>query len=204
MPENRKADIRTDPRSPFVVNVREFGHQPGVERRYRRSVSAPADLGLELIGVPVGEPLELDLRLEAVREGVYLSGTAYGRLKGQCGRCLDPFESELSVQLRELFAFPDSLTVETTDEDETSRLTDDLVDVEPVLRDAVVLALPTNPVCQPDCEGLCAGCGARWEDLADDHTHEQLDPRWEALRGLAGQPAESTEQRPTEQRTEQN
>ena len=66
---------------------------------------------------------------------------------------------------------------------ELPELEGDLIDLEPVLRDAVVLALPLRPLCRDDCPGLCAECGAR---LADDpdHGHETVDPRWAALQGL--------------------
>ena len=70
------------------------------------------------------------------------------------------------------------------DDTGTSRLEGDLVDLEPLLRDAVVLSLPFQPLCREDCPGLCTECGAR---LADDpgHQHEDaIDPRWAALRGL--------------------
>ena len=72
-----------------------------------------------------------------------------------------------------------------TDEDEdVSKLEDDLLDLEPLLRDAVVLALPFQPVCRPDCPGLCPQCGARLAD-EPDHQHEQaIDPRWAGLEGL--------------------
>jgi uncharacterized protein len=69
-------------------------------------------------------------------------------------------------------------------DDETSMLEDDLLDLEPLLRDAVVLALPFTPLCEDDCPGLCTECGAR---LADDpdHTHEApIDPRWAGLTAL--------------------
>ena len=69
---------------------------------------------------------------------------------------------------------------------------DDLVDLEPALRDTVVPALPFQPLCRPDCPGLCSECGAR---LADDpdHSHETLDPRWNALSGLLGSNDETKE-----------
>jgi uncharacterized protein len=60
----------------------------------------------------------------------------------------------------------------------------DFVDLEPVLRDTVVLSLPVNPVCDEDCEGLCAGCGAKFAELPDDHAHDAPDPRWAALASL--------------------
>jgi uncharacterized protein len=146
-----------------------------------RSVPAPADLGLELIGVPRGAELDLRLRLESVSEGVLVSGTVSAPLRGECGRCLRPISDTIDVEIQELFAYEHSTTDETTDEDEVGRLQGDLIDLEPVLRDAVVLALPTNPVCREDCPGLCPDCGVPLDELPTGHGHEQLDPRWAAL-----------------------
>jgi uncharacterized protein len=145
---------------------------------------APGDLGVELIGVPAGAQVDLDLRLESVVEGVLVSGTATVPLTGECGRCLEPVSDTLTVDLQELYAYPDSSTDETGEDDEVSRMEGDLLDLEPVLRDAVVLALPLTPLCEQDCAGLCAECGERLDDLPEDHAHDAPDPRWAALQGL--------------------
>jgi uncharacterized protein len=154
-------------------------------RALRRVVRAPADLGLELIKVPEGSDLDLDLRLESVSEGVLVSGSVRGSVEGECGRCLRPISDSIDVSIQELYAYAHSTTDETTDEDEVGRMQGDLIDLEPVLRDAVVLALPTNPLCRDDCPGLCPECGAHRDELPADHSHELADPRWAALRNLS-------------------
>ena len=173
---------RLDPRAPLVIDTRELGRRPGSMRSVSRVGPAPAGLGDEVIGVRAGADLELDLRLEAVMEGVLVSGTARATAAGECVRCLDPIEQQLEVDVQELFAYPESSSADA-DEDEVHHLEGDLLDLEPVVRDAVVLALPLQPVCEDDCPGLCVDCGAR---LADDpgHGHESVDPRWAALSGL--------------------
>jgi uncharacterized protein len=185
MPEKttptQHASRHADPRSPFVIDVREVGRRAGAMRTYRRSLPAPAGLGLDLIGVPQGAPLDVDLRVESVTEGVLLSGTATGPLTGDCGRCLEPVSDELVVDFRELFAYPDSTTDATTEQDEVHRLDGDYLDAEPVVRDAIVLGLPFTPLCRPDCAGLCPTCGQRLDELPDGHAHDVLDPRWAAL-----------------------
>lgn len=148
-----------------------------------RTDPAPADLGIEVIGVPEGSPVELGLRLEAVMEGVLVTGKATVHVSGECARCLSPIEDTTTVDVQELFVYSHVATDEDEDQ-ETSRLVEDLLDLEPVVRDAVVLALPFSPVCTDDCGGLCPECGAR---LSDDpgHAHETpIDPRWEALQSL--------------------
>lgn len=153
-------------------------------RPVSRSVPAPAHLGNDVLGVPVGTPLELDLRLESVVEGVLVSGTVSGTASGECVRCLDPVTVPVVVDLQELFAHAGHEVEEDDDTEPLPEMDGDLADLEPVVRDAVVLALPLQPLCQDDCPGLCPQCGAR---LADDpeHGHDVVDARWEALRGLA-------------------
>ncbi|WP_088317956.1 DUF177 domain-containing protein [Kineosporia sp. R_H_3] len=179
--------IRLDPRSPTVLDTREIGRRPGTMRRVQRTIAAPVDLGTDVIGVPEGTDLELDLRLEAVMEGVLVSGTARGRATGECVRCLGDVDQEIEVDLQELYVYPGRSPEGSDDEDELRELQDDLIDLEPALRDAVVLALPFQPVCREDCPGLCSECGARLADDPDHH-HESVDPRWAALQGIVPTP----------------
>ena len=151
-------------------------------RSYHRDVPVSAGLGLDVIGIPKGDDLALDVRLESVVEGVLVSGTVSAPLAGQCARCLDPVLDRLEVDLTELFAYPDTATAESTDPDEVSRVIDDLVDLEPVVRDAVLLALPQAPLCCADCPGLCPECGGKRAELGTDHRHETIDPRWAVLK----------------------
>ena len=151
----------------------------------RRQVPAPAGCGLDVIEVPEASPLDLDLRVESVSEGVLVSGQVSARAHGACVRCLDPVDQALVVDVQELFAYPGSASAH---DDDLLQIDDDQIDLEPVLRDALVLALPLQPVCRVDCPGLCAQCGARLADDPDHH-HDLLDPRWAALgETLPGQP----------------
>jgi len=174
-----------DARNPLVLDTRDLGRRPGHEQQVTRTVPAPPDLGIEVLAVPEGSPVEIDLRLEAVMEGVLVTGEASAALEGECVRCLEPIEDEVEVTFQELFVYDDGRDAELSeDDDEVSMLQDDLLDLEPLLRDAIVLALPFQPLCSDDCPGLCAECGAR---LADDpnHSHEApIDPRWAALTEL--------------------
>lgn len=169
-----------DPRSPFVVDTRELGRRPGSMRELRREVAAPPGWGLELVRVPPGSSVELDLRLESVVEGVLVSAELHAPLAAECGRCLEPVAQRLDVPVAELFVYEPP----ADDDDEIPVLDGDFVDLEPVLRDAVVLALPLNPVCAQDCAGLCARCGLRLAELPADHAHDDLDPRWDKLAPL--------------------
>lgn len=182
-----------DPRAPLVLDTRELGRRPGSERHVELTVPAPADLGIEVLSVPEGSPVELDLRLEAVMEGVLVTGTALAGLEGECVRCLEPIDDEVEVDIQELYVYNDSRDGQDTgpegEDDETSRTEGDLLDLEPVIRDAVVLALPFQPMCQDDCPGLCPECGARLADEPEHDHGEKIDPRWAGLASLKDDPS---------------
>lgn len=175
-----------------MVSVRELQRSPGAMRTLVERVEAPNDLGTPTIGIPAGSDIELDLRLEAVHEGVLVSGSATAHAVGECVRCLDPIAYDLTVDVQELFS-ADPEPVKDEDGDDLPRIEHESVDLEPLLRDAVVTELPFQPVCRPDCPGLCPQCGVRLEDHPG-HRHEARDPRWDALQSLVTDPDE-TDQR---------
>ncbi|HLT61531.1 MAG TPA: DUF177 domain-containing protein [Microlunatus sp.] len=174
------AQHELDPRSELVLDTHELARRPGVSKQVQTTVPAPTGLGLAVIAVPPESEVELDVRLESVVEGVLVTGTAVVQLRGECVRCLGEVSRDLSVDLQELYVYPNS----EAGPDEASRLQNDLLDLEPLLRDQVVLDLPFRPLCREDCEGLCATCGANLND-DPDHGHEApIDPRWAAIADL--------------------
>ncbi|OON76372.1 YceD family protein [Streptomyces tsukubensis] len=196
MKAGKALNARLDHRNPLVFDTHELGRRPGALQRLSRTVQAPGSptpFGIEgVIGVPEGSPVELDLRLESVLEGVLVTGTARASAEGECVRCLEPLGQQLEADFQEMYSYPDADNRgraaepddDAEDTDDITPLEDGMFDLEPVLRDAVVLSLPMQPVCREDCPGLCSTCGAR---LADDpeHHHDAVDIRWAALQGLA-------------------
>lgn len=184
-----------DPRRPLVIDVRNLQRSPGSMVTVTRDVPAPADLGVVMARVPEGSPIELDLRLESVLDGVLVSGSADIQVVAECSRCLETFDWRQEIYLTELFRYPPTdahgAIIEEEDEsdDPLPELLDDLIDLEPTLRDAVVLDLPLAPLCREDCLGLCPDCGVRLED-DPQHVHETTDPRWAALTALVEPDAE--------------
>jgi uncharacterized protein len=164
----------------MVIDIARLGRRPGTMITLRDTIASPARIGVELIAIERGAPLELDLRVESVSEGVLVTGTVSAPTVGECSRCLTVLEGHVQVTLTELFAYPDSATEATTEEDEVGHVVDQTIDLEQPIIDAVGLDLPFSPVCRPDCPGLCPECGVA---LGGDpgHQHDRIDPRWAKL-----------------------
>jgi uncharacterized protein len=203
------------PRGALVFDLRTLGRQAGSARTKQLTAPAPDNLGLELARVPVGADMHLDVRFEAVTEGVLVTGSATAPLAGECARCLAPLTSSVTVSFTELYLYADGhphngrrphdkhephdkresrdrhnrrdsrewFDEDTEQDDEERYLDGDLLDLEPVLRDAVVLALPMSPLCREDCPGLCVECGVPLADAGPGHGHQEApDPRWAGLK----------------------
>ena len=123
---------------------------------------SPLRIGLDLVAIDEGAPLDLDLRLESVSEGVLVSETRSAPTSGECARCLITVTGRVEIDLTELFAYPASATDETTEADEVGRVVDDTVNLEQPIIDAVGLALPFAPLCGPDCVGLYRSAPGTW------------------------------------------
>lgn len=177
-------DQRQDSHSPLVFDVSRLGRRPGVMMPMRETVHSPSRMGLELIAIEPGADIDLDLRFESVSEGVLVSGAVRAPTRGQCSRCLDPVSGEIEIVLTELFAYPDSLTESTTEEDEVGHVIDQTVDLEQPIVDAVGEVLPFAPLCTPECPGLCPTCGVPLATAEAGHHHDEIDPRWAKLAKL--------------------
>ncbi|MBK7721558.1 MAG: DUF177 domain-containing protein [Austwickia sp.] len=180
-----------DPRHPMVFDARVLGRRAGAmvqERRVIPVTDGVGQIGTDVVAVVPGAELDVDLRLESVLEGVLASGAVGSVAEGTCVRCLEPVRLPVSATFQELFAYADRAAhhhqVGAQDDEEAHVLVGDLLNLEPVLRDAIVPALPFQPVCRPDCPGLCDQCGQPL-DADPGHVHEDVDPRWAALAGLA-------------------
>jgi uncharacterized protein len=157
---------------PFVVHVGQLRRAVGTRWHEQRRGSIE---GLDCSGssVPEGSTPEADVVLEAVLGGVSVTGTVHASWTGACRRCLAPASGTLRLPVRELYT-------DEGDGEETYPLSGDEVDLEPLVRDAVLLELPQAPLCRPDCRGLCPSCGVnRNEESCGCEAPRDL--RWGAL-----------------------
>ncbi|WP_156764042.1 DUF177 domain-containing protein [Mycobacterium sp. 852002-50816_SCH5313054-b] len=180
MTRQHSSTARRHSTSPMRVDIIRLGRRPGAMVTLRNTVPSPLRIGLPMIAIDEGAPLEMDLQIQSVSEGVLVTGTVAAPTVGECARCLTPVNGRVEVRLTELFAYPDSATEATTEPDEVGHIVDDTIDLEQPIIDAVGLELPFSPVCSPDCPGLCPDCGVA---LAAEpgHHHDRIDPRWAKL-----------------------
>ena len=163
--------------NPYIVPVHDVSHRPGELRERVLEFDAPAQLGEAVAVVREGEPVRIELRLEGLHDGVLVTGELDTVAHAECVRCLDPVEETVEVEFQELFAYSEDEAFDFT-------IRDDHVDLESVVRDAVVLALPFQPVCRADCPGLDPETGEKLPDGAVPAAREESDPRWAALEGF--------------------
>jgi uncharacterized protein len=163
--------------STLTVSVAEILGRPG---EYR-----DLDISASLEGIQTtlarldATPIATQLRAESIVEGILFSGRVRASAQLECARCLKGFTEPVDLKVRELYAAPGQ------------ELGDDVyevkgleADLEPMLRDAIALALPLNPLCRPDCKGLCGICGTDWNEGPCDCRVDDVDPRWAPLDAL--------------------
>lgn len=164
-----------------VVDLSRLNLATGEGRRIDLPVDlAPFELGGQTY---LAAPAKPQVRLEASRHS---SGFAFKltfpvHLEGPCVRCLEPATLDLEIEAREV-------DQTRTDDDElrSPYVHDDELDISRWAHDAVMLALPTQILCRPECLGLCPVCGESLNDSDPaQHDHEKpTDPRWAALDNL--------------------
>ncbi|MDR0990881.1 MAG: DUF177 domain-containing protein [Propionibacteriaceae bacterium] len=170
--------MRNTAASGFRIDLKAWAHHPGARRHLERQAVVGEGWGIDLIGLPAGQPIDLSLDLTAVGEGVLVVGQARFRRVGQCARCLTELDQAAVVDFQELFVYPHQ---RGEADDDLPQIEAESLDLEPVVHDSVVLDLPLAPLCEDNCAGLCVECGANLN--ADPvHSHHQVtDERWAQL-----------------------
>lgn len=180
--------------NPFLLNTHELPRRAGEMKEYQLDITTSVRIGVPLIAVPEGDVIEVDARLESVTEGILLSADIYAVAIGECIRCLDPVEEIVERKIQELYRYEptnekgrkkrredDDVDLDMEDE---FQMEGDLMNLEIPIIDAIILALPVNPLCSEECLGLCPECGEKWENLPEGHAHEVVDARWAGLEKL--------------------
>ena len=177
------------PVDPFVVHVARLRRSPGT--RWHEVRRGPFDPDGTLkpansaeSAVPEGAEASCDAVLESFPGGVMVTATVTAPWTGVCRRCATPVRGLLEAAVRERFV-PSPAGGDRGDrgapgDEDAYPIVDDQLDLGPMVREALLLELPLAPLCRPDCQGLCPGCGV-------DRNHEvcacvaPVDPRWAIL-----------------------
>ncbi|ACU85656.1 COG1399 protein, clustered with ribosomal protein L32p [Brachybacterium faecium] len=172
----------------LLFDVVDLVGRTGSHRHVERTVPAPPrEAGGVAMQVPEGQDIAVEAELESVVEGIYAHGTVTAHLEGECSRCLDPVDQDVTARLDELFMYPEKVKAE--EKEDTELLQGDDVNLGPLVRDALAMEADERPLCREDCPGLCAQCGFRMED-DPDHAHDIIDDRFAVLQGLFDEASE--------------
>jgi len=157
----------------FVVGVAELLRHPGTQRQV--DVTAELDgVATSVAAVPPGRAVEGRFTIEAIADhAITVKGTITAPWVGECRRCLEVVEGEVTAHVEEVF---ESRPIEG----ETYPLDGDHLDLEPMVRENVLLSLPLAPL----CEEACAGPDPEKHPIASDDDEPPADPRWSALKEL--------------------
>jgi DUF177 domain-containing protein len=183
---------RADPRSTLTVNVATLLGEPGGSVRDLAFDDLALDLGEDLA---LAGPADARFRLTRTNRGLLVDGDVRATLAETCSRCLRPIEVEVRPEIDEEALQSVELAtgspIDHADEPEVARLTDHHeIELEPFVREAILLAAPIAPLCRPDCPGLCPVCGVELASGPHAHEDEPVDPRLAVLAELLGDPDE--------------
>ncbi|MDA3029971.1 MAG: YceD family protein [Actinomycetota bacterium] len=183
-------------RSIYIFNTHDLPHRAGEMREYELDLKVTEPVGVDLLSVKPGEIIELDLRLQSVDEGVLATARVIANATGECTRCLKPISWPIDENFTELYYYEvaayksggkrggksnkeDDLDL---DEDDLSFMVGDEIDLEPAIRDAIILNFAVNPLCSEDCPGLEEKQGQNWAYLSVVESQSPADQRWAALK----------------------
>lgn len=183
-------------RSIFIFNTHDLPHRAGEMREYQLDLKITEPVGVDLLAVKPGEVIEVDLRVQSVDEGVLATARVMATATGECTRCLKPISWPIDENFTELYYYEISTNKSANkrgsksskaddidlEEDDLSFMVGDEIDLEPAVRDAVILNLAVNPLCTEDCPGLEEKQGENWSYLPEVESETPADQRWAALK----------------------
>ena len=165
--------------TPLIVNVIELLRRPGNSKDVDVTVAA-VDLDFNNDSL-TGDPVAVRVRLESLTNGISVHGTASAGWAGECRRCLDPVSGTITVDLDELYQ-------QVPDNPDAYAITNDQINLLPMVRENLLVSVPVGPLCREDCAGFCQHCGTDLRVASCDCKVETRDPRWAALDALRTDP----------------
>ena len=186
--------------SPWAVSVAQVASRPGQSKQIDATFPAPSGIGDEIVGVDEGADVHVVGSFDSIVDGLILTARISAPVHAECTRCLTPIKRDWTVDVTTFFPYEDTSSGKSGKDEEVDIVAGEdesedtyplldggsWADLEALLRDTLVEELPLQPLCKPDCKGLCSQCGI---DLNEnpDHRHDVTDIRFAALEGLKAQ-----------------
>jgi uncharacterized protein len=162
----------------LVVPVAELCRHPASRRRVTTDTAVAEAARVGDARLEAGSPVSVDVELESLSDGIVVTGVLRSEWHGECRRCLGPASGPLVVDVRELYRRTPAA------DDDAYAFDGEVLDLRPLVQEALALDLPLAPLCRPDCAGLCPMCGANRNEADCGHRPDTRDPRWAALDAL--------------------
>lgn len=167
------------PSTTFNLDIADLLDRPGASRPLALALDVPEGLDPPLVEGIHG--LRLDGVLDSLVDGVLVRGTLSARIDAACARCLAPVVIEGSADVAELYSEPGP---DTEDVEPGYEVRDGMIDLDTLVRDALLPLLPVAPLCREDCRGLCPTCGVDRNFENCSCAEPARDSRWGALEAL--------------------
>ncbi len=134
--------------------------------------------------IQVSEDLDLrhfhgNVNFSRTPQGLLLQGKFQADMTLECVRCLEPYEHTLRWEMTELYTFR-----RKAKENDLILPEDGYINIQSLLREYILLEIPINPVCSPECKGLCPVCGANLNITQCNHHLQTEDSPFAALKSL--------------------
>ncbi len=169
----------TEAKEVWKVEIAKLRQRSGTRKQVART-AAVSGATISDAQVPEDQPVAVDFLVEAVGDSVSVTGSVAAQWSSECRRCLDPVTGPIELRVQEMFE------PEPT-EGETYPLGSETLDLEPMIRDVIMLELPVAPLCREECPGPVPEAFEVVPSDADGEGEDgepERDPRWAALDGL--------------------
>ena len=172
------ADFESTEATVVFTTVLKYDVAPLLRPEVGATMSLEVDEAVQTLGDLKVELVRGTLRLTRANRRILVKGIIQTAVETECVRCLTPFRLAFNVQLEELFALSSSIDpVYFVNED-------GWLNLKQPLREQILLAMPIQALCRPDCKGLCDQCGQNLNDGLCSCSTEEIDPRLAALKAL--------------------
>ena len=166
----------------------ELADIDGASRRIDIELS-PESLELEDSDLKLKGDLHATGEIEKTAAEVIVRGSITGDAEVECSRCLQPVEQKLKIDFQANFVTPEHFSLDKENEVSISDLDTDVlegdrIEIKDIVREQILLNIPEQVFCNPDCKGLCPKCGANRNLIDCKCDLNETDPRWAALKNL--------------------